>query len=94
MAFIGINIGAITVKVAALRGEARSAAILPHQGRPLEVLQEILSRPEFADAEYFGVSGQLGHVPEAAAIQRALGKFPALSTRWPHWAANPFWSIC
>lgn len=76
MAFIGINIGAITVKVAALRGEARSVAILPHQGRPLEVLQEILSRPEFADAEYFGVSGQLGHVPEAAAIQRALREIP------------------
>jgi predicted CoA-substrate-specific enzyme activase len=28
----------------------------------------------FADAEYFGVSGQLGHITEVAAIRRALGE--------------------
>ena len=72
MSYVGINIGALTVKVAAIRGDARNATVVAHQGRPLEVLGEILARPEFADAEYFGVSGQLGHVPEVAAIQRAL----------------------
>lgn len=72
MSSVGVNIGALTVKVAALRGEDRSAAVVAHQGRPLEILDEILARPEFADAEYFGVSGQLGHISEVAAVQRAL----------------------
>lgn len=72
MSYVGVNIGALTVKVAALRGDARSAAFAAHQGRPLEILKEVLTRPEFADAEYFGVSGQLGHVSEVAAVQRAL----------------------
>ena len=66
MSYIGINIGALTVKVAALRGDARSATVWLHQGRPLEVLDEVLAGPEFADAEYFGVSGQLGHISEVA----------------------------
>ena len=84
MSYVGINIGALTVKVAAIRGTARNATVVAHQGRPLEVLREILARPEFADAEYFGVSGQLGHVPEVAAIQRALreveGTFDAVAS--------------
>ena len=84
MSYVGINIGALTVKVAAIRGTARNATVVAHQGRPLEVLREILARPEFADAEYFGVSGQLGHVPEVTAIQRALreveGTFDAVAS--------------
>ena len=63
MSYVGINIGALTVKVAAIRGDARNATVVAHQGRPLEVFTEVLARPDFADAEYFGVSGQLGHVP-------------------------------
>ena len=43
MSFVGINIGSLTVKVVALRGEARHAKVLPHQGRALEVLEEILA---------------------------------------------------
>ncbi len=84
MSYVGINIGALTVKVAALQGDDRSAAVLAHQGRPLEILNEMLARPEFADAEYFGVSGQLGHVSEVAAVQRALrevdGTFDAVAS--------------
>jgi predicted CoA-substrate-specific enzyme activase len=72
MSYVGVNIGALTVKVAALRGDDRLAKVVAHQGRPLEILQDILAGPEFADAEYFGVSGQLGHIPEVAAVQRAL----------------------
>ncbi len=72
MSYVGVNIGALTVKVAVLRGDSRSATVLAHQGRPIEVLNEVLARPEFADAEYFGVSGQLGHISEVAAVQRAL----------------------
>jgi activator of 2-hydroxyglutaryl-CoA dehydratase len=45
---------------------------MAHQGRPLEVLKELLSLPELAGAEYFGVSGHLGHISEFAAIQRGL----------------------
>jgi predicted CoA-substrate-specific enzyme activase len=84
MSYVGVNFGALTVKVAALRGDARSAVVLAHQGRPLEMLNEILARPEFADAEYFGVSGQLGHISEVAAVQRALreveGTFNAVAS--------------
>ncbi len=84
MSYVGVNIGALTVKVAALRGETRSATVLAHQGRPLEILTEVLARPEFADAEYFGVSGQLGHISEVAAVQRALrevgGTFDAVAS--------------
>jgi activator of 2-hydroxyglutaryl-CoA dehydratase len=74
MSYIGVNIGAMTVKVATLRGNTRNAKVVAHQGRPLQVLDELLATPEFADGEYFGVSGQLGHIPEVAAIQRALGE--------------------
>ncbi len=84
MSYVGINIGALTVKVAAIDGDTRNATVVAHQGRPLEVLKDVLARREFADAEYFGVSGQLGHVPEVAAIQRALreveGTFDAVAS--------------
>ena len=84
MSYIGVNIGALTVKVAALHRDARSATVLAHQGRPLEILKEVLARPKFSDAEYFGVSGQLGHVSEVAAVQRALreveGTFDAVAS--------------
>jgi len=93
MSSIGINIGALTVKVVAVgssledaatstqnvhssylnaTASVQNAAVMAHQGRPLEVLEQLLSQPEFADAAYFGVSGHLGHITEFAAIQRAL----------------------
>src|SRR3989338_7705395 len=84
MSYVGVNIGALTVRVAAGRGEARTAKVVAHQGRPLQVLREVLAGPEFADAESFGVSGQLGHITEVAAIQRALrevdGTFDAVAS--------------
>ena len=72
MSFVGVNIGSLTVKVVALRGNHKHSVVLPHQGRASEVLREILAGAAFADAEYFAVSGYLGHITEAAAIQRAL----------------------
>lgn len=84
MAFIGINIGALTVKVVALRGDAKTAAVSAHQGRPVEVLARLLATPTFADGEFFSVSGLLGEVTEVAAIQRALhetgGQFDAVAS--------------
>jgi len=72
MSSVGINIGALTVKLAVLRGDTRNARVVAHQGCPLDVLDELLRGTELADAECFGVSGQLGHISEAAAIQRAV----------------------
>lgn len=72
MSYIGINIGALTVKVVAIQSDVKNAKVMAHQGRPLEVLKQLLTLPEFAGAEYFGVSGHLGHISEFAAIQRAL----------------------
>jgi hypothetical protein len=76
MSIVGINIGALTVKVAVVRGKTRSARVMAHQGRPLEILHDVLAGPEFADAEYFGVSGRLGHISEVVAIQRAIREVP------------------
>ncbi|MDH3287544.1 MAG: anhydro-N-acetylmuramic acid kinase [Betaproteobacteria bacterium] len=80
--YVGVNVGALTVKVAAIRGDTRSARVLAHQGRPLKVLDELLASTEFSPAAYFGVSGHLGHIAEVAAIQRALrevaGEFDAV----------------
>jgi predicted CoA-substrate-specific enzyme activase len=72
MSFAGFNIGAVTVKGVVLRGAERIAAVAGHRGRPLRVLDEMLAGPEFADVAFVGVAGQLGDVPEVAAIQRAL----------------------
>ena len=72
MAVVGVNIGALTVKVVALRGEQKTAKVASHWGRPLEVLRDLLAEPDFAEATSFAVSGHLGHVSEVAAIQRVL----------------------
>jgi activator of 2-hydroxyglutaryl-CoA dehydratase len=72
MKYIGVNIGALTVKVAVLQGPEIYSTVMPHLGRPLAVLEKLLAEKDFAGADYFGVSGHLGHISEAAAIQRAL----------------------
>lgn len=74
MSYVGVNIGALTVKVVALGSGDRHVQMAAHQGRPLEVLKDLLAKNDFADAEYFGVSGHLGHLFEVTAIQRALGE--------------------
>ena len=72
MKYIGINIGALTVKLAVLNGAETASTVVPHLGRPLAVLEKLLTETEYTGADYFGVSGHLGHISEAAAIQRAL----------------------
>jgi len=72
MKYLGINIGALTVKLAVLNGAEAASTVVPHLGRPLAVLEKLLSEKDYAGADYFGVSGHLGHISEAAAIQRAL----------------------
>ena len=39
--YMGINIGAITVKVVALRGGSRTAVVEAHRGRPREILDDL-----------------------------------------------------
>ncbi len=72
--YVGVNIGAVTVKAVALRGDDAFSSVKSHQGRPLEVLEELLAEKEFVGAEYFGVSGRRGHISEVAAIERALAE--------------------
>ena len=72
MKIVGVNIGALSVKIIALKGAEQRPEIVAHHGRPLAVLKKLLAEKDFADADYFGVSGHLGHISEAAAIQRAL----------------------
>jgi predicted CoA-substrate-specific enzyme activase len=71
---VGINIGAITVKIVALRGGDVCSSVKTHQGRPWEALEEMLAGKEFDGADWFGVSGRRGHISEVAAIERALGE--------------------
>lgn len=84
MTFIGLNIGALTVKAAVIRDDSRMARVVAHQGRPLEMIRELLAGKEFSDGDYCGVSGRLGHISEVAAIQRALcesqGDFDAMAS--------------
>jgi predicted CoA-substrate-specific enzyme activase len=84
MSFVGINVGAMSVKVVAVSGDEVKPAMEAHQGRPREALERMLALPAFADAEYFGVSGALGHITEVAAIQRAMtevgGDFDAVAS--------------
>ncbi len=84
MVVVGVNIGALTVKVVALGGEQRAAKVVPHLGRPLDVLGTTLAEADFQAAEFYGVSGHLGQITEAAAMQRALremhGDFDAVAS--------------
>ncbi|MFI5337461.1 MAG: acyl-CoA dehydratase activase, partial [Opitutales bacterium] len=84
MSIVGLSVGALTVKAVALRGQTTTAVMAAHQGQPLEMLGRLLGGPQFADAEFFGVTGTLGHITEAAAIQRALsetgGDFDAMAS--------------
>ncbi|MBI2929658.1 MAG: anhydro-N-acetylmuramic acid kinase [Verrucomicrobia bacterium] len=73
MTYVGVNVGALTVKLVALRGDDRQASVVAHQGRPLEVIEGLIAAGEFTGAAYC-VSGPLGHISEVAAIQRALGE--------------------
>ncbi len=83
MSHVGVNVGALTIKVVCLRGDETIAKVTAHQGRPQEVLRQMLAA-DFADGEYFGVSGGMGHISEATVIQRALrevgGAFDAIAS--------------
>src|SRR5512143_3425779 len=71
-AYVGVNIGAITVKVVALRGDDVVSSINTHQGRPLKKLDELLAENRYPGVSWYGVSGRRGHLSEVAAIDRAL----------------------
>lgn len=69
--YVGMNIGSISVKIVGLEPNGQICTdIINHQGRPLDIIEEALSR--FVGQCYFGVSGHLGHITEPAAIERAL----------------------
>ena len=70
MPYVGINIGAVTVKVVSVDGERVDWRVVPHQGRPLEVVEAL--RQELPVGALFGVSGHLGHISEVAATEAAL----------------------
>ena len=76
LCYVGVNVGALTVKVVAVRGDTREARVAAHLGRPGEVLRQLLATAEFASADYFCVSGHLGRISEVAAIRRALRELP------------------
>ena len=82
MSYVGINLGALTVKVVSIEGEHVSSRVASHQGRAGEVLAQVLS--EFPPAQAYGVCGHLGHISEVAATDAALqyvgGGFDAVAS--------------
>ena len=73
--FIGINIGALAVKVACLDGDRSGPSrvswrVVPHQGQPVQALDHILK--DFPAGGSYGVCGYLGHLSEAAATEAAI----------------------
>jgi len=82
MPYVGINVGAVTVKAVFLDGGRVRARVVCHRGRPAQVLQGVLDG--LPAGEFFGVSGHLGHISEVAATQAALeyvgGSFDAVAS--------------
>ena len=83
MTYVGINIGALSIKVVSLEGDTVSARVVNHQGQAMEVLQQILKESPPGDS-YYGICGHLGHISEAAATDAALeyvqGDFDAVAS--------------
>ena len=82
MPHFGINIGALSVKVARLDDGQVAYRVVSHQGRPIQALQEALQ--EFGTRGFYGVCGHLGHLSEVAATEAALesvdGTFDAVAS--------------
>ena len=82
MPAIGVNIGALTVKVVSLDGDRVHWRVVNHQGGPLEAVRQVLR--EFPTSAFVGVSGHLGHISEVAALEAALahvaGPFDAVAS--------------
>lgn len=82
MSYIGINIGAVAVKVVSLEGDQASFRVVNHHGQSNQVLGGVLG--EFPAAQAYGVCGDLGHISEVAATQAAMafvgGDFDALAS--------------
>ena len=81
MAYIGINLGAVSVKAVSIEGQQITAVVLAHGGRVEEVLQQALG--QLPPAQAYGVCGHLGHISEVAATEAALqyvgGDFDAVA---------------
>lgn len=93
-AYVGVNIGALTVKVAGVQGDARSAPRQsPARGRPLEVLDELLAGAEFAAAEYFSVSGAPGSYRRSGR-HLPVSEDPSPTAAWHSSAARSLCRAC
>ena len=43
LCYVGVNVGALTVKVVAVQGDKREARVAAHLGRPAEVVRQLLA---------------------------------------------------
>ncbi len=72
-AYIGINIGAISVKLVGITDKGDIFIRRKnHLGLPLKVMDELLEGLKIDGEKYYGVSGHLGDISEVVAIERAL----------------------
>ncbi len=83
MSYVGINIGALTIKIVSLDGDRLTSQVVNHQGQALQVLQRILKESP-PGKSFYGICGHLGHISEAAATDAALeyvhGDFDAIAS--------------
>ena len=91
---IGVNIGAITVKVVALQDGDVFSSVVTHQGRPMEALAEMLAEEGVRQRRLFrGVRQPGPHhrgCRHRAGLELTRGAISMPSLRW---AASPSWSI-
>jgi hypothetical protein len=82
VSYIGINIGALTVKVVSLGADRVDFRLMNHRVRPFQVERELLR--EVPSRAFFGASGHLGRISEVAATEAALeyvhGDFDAVAS--------------
>ena len=69
---VGVDLGALSVKMVVLRDGKCRSRVTAHRGRPLDVLDRMLADLAPPGGRFVGVCGHQGTITEVAALQRAL----------------------
>ena len=92
MCHLGVNIGALTVKVVAVRGDTREAGTVAHQGRlPGRFFRSCSRRPGSLTWIIPVCQGIWGTSPRSPPFSEGCASCPAILMRWSRWAESPSW---
>jgi activator of 2-hydroxyglutaryl-CoA dehydratase len=74
--YTGINIGSVSVNLVIIDdAESITSFKKAHQGRPREVLEELLAKHTSGKNNFYSITGSFGTIPETKAIERALQSY-------------------